>query len=208
MMNPMKPTMPPHKRRRTLSGALLLLAMLALVPTRASATELALRPHAISLSAGTEGAALYLSRGTEARAGWVGARYLHGATGVGVPLGFYQEIFARVGRPLMLRAELTPMLLTRDHLTPALGATLGLDQRFVGRTLLASLGLEVDYAAQAPLERFEQRTNLLLTGGLGHRFAGADLWITAHAGYTLGGQGGGGLVAAVSVGMTLGRFTP
>ncbi|TXD36583.1 hypothetical protein FRC98_12155 [Lujinxingia vulgaris] len=196
-----------RQRHRTFSGALLpLLAMLVFFPASVGATELALRPHAISLSAGTEGGALYLSRGTEARAGWVGARYQLASRGVGVPLGFNQEVLSRVGRPLHLRAELTPMLLTRDHLTPALGATLGLDQRFVGRTLLASLGLEVDYAAQAPLERFEHRTNLLLTGGLGHRFAGVDLWITAHAGYTLGGQGGGGLVASLSIGMTLGRF--
>ncbi|RDV36786.1 hypothetical protein DV096_17010 [Bradymonadaceae bacterium TMQ3] len=205
----MTPTLSPCKSPRSVSGALLtLLAILAFLPASASATELALRPHALSLSAGTEGAALYLSRGTEAHAGWVGLRYQHAALGVGLPLGFNLELLSRVGRPLHLRAELTPMLLTRDHLTPALGAILGLDQRFVGRTLLASLGLEVDYAVQAPLERFEQRTNLLLTGGLGHRFAGADLWLTAHAGYTLGGQGGGGLVAAVGVGMTFGRFTP
>lgn len=192
---------------RALLALLTVATLLTLVPTRASATELALRPNSVSLSAGSERAEIFYARGSELRFGWVGARYLHRVAGLGLPIGVSQEIWAQAGRPLQLRAELTPMVLTGDHLTPGLGATLGLDQRFIGRTLLGSLGLEVDYAAQAPLERFEQRANLLLTSGVGHRFGGMDLWLTARAGYTLGGQGGGGLIASMSLGATFGRFT-
>src|SRR5690554_6224698 len=121
---------------RALLTLLTVATLLTLVPTRASATELALRPNFVSLSAGSERAEIFYARGSELRFGWVGARYLHRVAGLGLFFGLSQEVWARAGRPLQFRAELILMVLTGDHLTPGLGATLGLDQRFIGRTLL------------------------------------------------------------------------
>ena len=194
-------------RLRSLPILFLLTAVLSLAaPSLATATEVPLPEEGFAASLTTDHLGLLYARPLTSFQRWVGLRYHPASAGASLPLGLSQEwLTAREGRyQLISRAEIAPLLLTRDQFDLALDATLSVDNRFYGEYLGALVGLEMD-AAIALTTLSDRRHRYFLVAGFGLHFSRVDAWLTGRLGYTAGGFGGGAFTPQVGLTLTFPR---
>lgn len=175
---------------------------LCMLSTKAAASEIPLPEQGATLSVSTTHAQGLASRGNDTYRGWLGLRLGHQAATLALPVGYARPLVTWSRYQLVPRLEVAPMIAWGDAFAVAGQARLGLDSRWIGDTLGALLGGEVDGALQFG-PPFDRRTKVLGVIGVGHQFDWLDAWLTGRGGYTFGGQGGGALTYEVGLSIAL-----
>jgi hypothetical protein len=181
-----------------IASARLLVLICLLAPAMADAAEVLLAREGLTARLGTSRAGLGYSRPFSSHTASLGLDYQWGPAAVSVPIGISRELTSGPRYTLLARAAVSPMLAMRGGLDLALTTRVGMDNRFMGRTLAALIGIEVDAALS--LTSFpDNRQRYLVVAGVGHHGPRLSAWLIGRAGYTEGGVGRGAVFTELGI---------
>ncbi len=178
------------------------MTVLAASTPASAADTLPVPDHGLTVSASTQAASIHYGVHLDRWQLSGGLRYAPGPRGVELPMRTEMEVVT-VGRYRLLPSvEIAPSILVRDDVTPAVRSRVGLDNRWIGERLGASIGVDVD-AATTLSDPFDRRLTPALAAGVVHRFDRFDTWLTGRSGYTFAGADGGTVTWEIGLGIVV-----
>ena len=178
-----------------------LTAVLATPPPATAADTLPIADDGLTVAASTKAGSIHYGYHLNRWQLSTGLRYRPGPQGVELPLRAETDVIDAERYRLVPSIEVAPSMLFRGDTTPALRTRIGIDNRWIGATLAARIGVDVDFATTLSTP-FDRRTTPALTAGLAHRFGFGDAWLTGRSGYAFAGIAGGTITWELGVGIT------